>query len=62
MKDISSALSCAFGGGRSNQEERHKMTLEALADVDAGCLINHRAIREWAESLTTDNPLPPPVS
>lgn len=30
------------------EEERHRMTLEALADVDAG-------------RLSTDKPLPPPA-
>lgn len=44
------------------EEERHRMTLEALADVDAGQLVDHRAIRAWAESLTTDKQLPPPIA
>ena len=43
------------------EEERHRMTLEALEDVDAGRLIEHRAIRDWADSLQTDEPLPPPA-
>ena len=42
------------------EEERHRMTLEALADVDAGRVIDHQAIQAWAESLATDKPLPPP--
>jgi predicted transcriptional regulator len=42
------------------EEERHSMTLEALDDVDAGRLIEHQAVREWADSLQTDKPLPPP--
>ena len=42
------------------EEERHRMTLEGLADVDAGRVIDHRAIQAWADSLGTDNPLPPP--
>jgi len=44
------------------EEERHKMTLEALADVDAGAVIDHSAIQAWADSLMTDKPLPPPVA
>jgi predicted transcriptional regulator len=44
------------------EEERHQMTLEALADVDAGRLIDHRHIQAWADSLSTDNPLPPPIA
>lgn len=34
-------------------EERHGMTLEALADVDAGRVIDHQAIQAWASDLTT---------
>ena len=43
------------------EEERHRMTLEALADVDAGRVIDHQAIQAWAESLRTEQPLPPPA-
>ena len=43
------------------EEERHRMTLEALADVEAGRVIDHRAIQAWANSLNTDAPLPSPV-
>lgn len=43
------------------EEERHRMTLEALADVDAGRVIAHQAIQAWADSLGTDRPLAPPV-
>lgn len=43
------------------EEERHRMTLEALADVDAGHLISHEAMLVWAESLGSDEPLPPPL-
>ncbi len=42
------------------EEERQKLTLEALADVDAGRVIDHQSIQAWADSLTTDNPLPTP--
>jgi predicted transcriptional regulator len=42
------------------EEERHQMTLEALADVDAGRVIDHHAIIAWADSLGTDTPLSPP--
>lgn len=42
------------------EEERHAMTLDALADVDAGRTIDHRAIQAWAESLATETPLPSP--
>lgn len=43
------------------EEERHRMTLEALADVDADRVIDPQTIQAWADSLGTDKPLPPPV-
>lgn len=43
------------------EEERHRMTLEGLADVDAGRTIDPQAIQAWADSLATDKPLPSPV-
>jgi predicted transcriptional regulator len=42
------------------EEERHRLTLEALADVDAGRVIDHQAVQAWADSLGTAAPLPPP--
>lgn len=42
------------------EEERRRMTLEALADVDAGRFIDHQAVQAWADSLDTDKPLPVP--
>lgn len=42
------------------EEERHRLTLEALSEVDAGHVIDHETVREWADSLATDDPLPPP--
>jgi predicted transcriptional regulator len=41
-------------------EERSRLTREALADVDAGRVIGHQAVQEWADSLETDQPLLPP--
>ena len=42
------------------EEERSSLTREALADVDAGRVIDHQAVQAWAESLSTDTPLPVP--
>jgi predicted transcriptional regulator len=42
------------------EEERNRLTREALADVDAGNVIDHQAVQAWAESLGTDTPLPAP--
>src|SRR5436853_7560925 len=43
-----------------SEEERHTLTLEALADVDAGLVIDHQAVQAWADNLDTKKPLPPP--
>ena len=41
-------------------EERSRLTLNALVDVDAGRVIDHQTVQAWAGSLSTDNPLPVP--
>lgn len=43
------------------EEERSRLTREALADVDAGQVIDHQAVQAWADSLNTDTPLPMPA-
>lgn len=42
------------------EEERSRLTREALADVDAGRVIDHQAVQAWAETLGTGDPLPVP--
>jgi predicted transcriptional regulator len=42
------------------EEERSRLTLEAMADVDAGRVIDHQSVQAWADSLDSDNPLPVP--
>lgn len=42
------------------EEERDRLTQEALADVDAGQVIDHQAVQAWADSLDADEPLPAP--
>jgi len=42
------------------EEERRRLTLEALADVDAGSVIDHGAVQVWAESLSSARQLPIP--
>lgn len=44
----------------AQEEERDRLTQEALADVDAGRVIDHQAVQAWADSLSTDEPLPIP--
>jgi len=42
------------------EEERSRLTREAMADVDAGRVIDHQSVQAWADSLSTDKPLPVP--
>lgn len=42
------------------EEERTRMTRDALADVDAGHVIDHQTVQAWADSLSSDEPLPVP--
>lgn len=44
------------------EEKRSRLTREAMADVDAGRVIDHQAVQAWADSLGTDNPLSAPVA
>ena len=41
----------------AQEEERQRLTVEALADVDSGRVIDHQAVQAWADSLDTDKPL-----
>jgi predicted transcriptional regulator len=54
---IEEALSCWI----DLEDERHQQTLDALAEVDAGLLVDDEDVRAWVESLGTENPLPMPV-
>ena len=42
------------------EEERRRLTIEALADVDNGQVIDHQSVQAWADSLESDKPLPVP--
>lgn len=53
---MNQALSAWIG----QEEERDRLTREALANVDAGLVIDHQAVQAWANSLSTDDPLPVP--
>jgi predicted transcriptional regulator len=50
----------AVGDWLAQEEERRKLSLEALSDVEAGHVVDHQRVRAWADSLTDDDPLPPP--
>jgi len=38
------------------EEERERLTHEALAEVDAGDVIDHQALQAWADSLGNGKP------
>lgn len=42
------------------EEERSRLTREALDDVDAGRVIDHQDVQAWADRLSTPDPLPLP--
>lgn len=42
------------------EEERSRLTREALADVDHARVVEHQSVLAWAESLGTDTPLSVP--
>lgn len=44
----------------AQEEERDRVTQEALAEVDAGLVVDHLSVQAWADSLGTDQPLPLP--
>ena len=43
------------------EEERSRLTREALVEVDVGRVIDQEAVQAWADSLSTDKPLPVPL-
>ncbi len=43
------------------EEERYRLTLEALADVDKGNVIDHQSVQTWADSLGTKKTLSSPL-
>lgn len=45
----------------SPEEQRRQWTLDAMADVDAGHVIDDERVRAWADSLDTETPLPLPL-
>lgn len=51
----------ASDGSGDVKEERSRLTQAALADVDAGRIIDHQIVKAWAGSLSTDTPLPVPL-
>lgn len=50
----------ALSAWLDQEEKRERLTREALADVDAGLVVDHKAVQAWADSLSTEEPLPLP--
>lgn len=48
----------ALSAWLDQEEERERLTREALADVDAGHVVDHQTVQAWADSLGTDEPVP----
>jgi predicted transcriptional regulator len=44
----------------AQEEERSRLTREALANVDVGSVIDHQVVQAWANSLNAEAPLPVP--
>ncbi|ATI93565.1 ribbon-helix-helix protein, CopG family [Salmonella enterica] len=50
----------ALSAWLAQEDERDRLTREALAEVEAGQVIDHQSVQAWAESLDTEQPLPVP--
>ncbi|MDP1596502.1 MAG: ribbon-helix-helix domain-containing protein [Methylotenera sp.] len=50
----------ALTGWIEQEEERNRLTREALVDVEAGQVIDQQSVQAWADSLGTSQPLPAP--
>lgn len=50
----------ALAAWMDREEERGGLTSAALADVDAGRVIDHQTVQIWADSLSTETPFPVP--
>ena len=53
-------LKQALAAWIAQEEEKDRLTREALEDVDAGYVVEHRVVQEWVERIGTDQPLPMP--
>ncbi|TNC97971.1 MAG: CopG family transcriptional regulator [Gallionellaceae bacterium] len=42
------------------EEESRRVTVEAMADIEAGLIVDHQVVQAWADSLSTEKPLPVP--
>ncbi|HUY80631.1 MAG TPA: hypothetical protein VMU92_02810 [Acidobacteriaceae bacterium] len=45
----------SVASAEEREEQHHRMTLEAITDIDAGRLIDHAYVQTWAASLYPDS-------
>ena len=50
----------ALAAWLEQEEERRRLTLAALVDVEQQNVIDHESVEAWAASLDSDDPLPVP--
>lgn len=53
-------VDCVLAAWLDQEEERRRLTLAALADVEQQNVIEHESVETWAASLTSDKLLPVP--
>jgi len=56
LPEISSTSS--ISARASEKEEQYRLTQEALADVDAGLVVDHQVVAAWAEALAKHKKAP----
>ena len=61
-RDRTSILNEAIDQYLAWQQRRDEMTRTALASVDNEQTVPHHQVEAWAQSLSSDNPLPLPKS
>ena len=45
----------ALGAWVAQEEERHRLTLEALQDIDDGNVTDHQTVQAWAQKKVTNH-------
>ena len=51
MSELPRAKSVTAKAPYASDEERHRQTLEALADIDAGRTVTHESVVAWAKGV-----------
>jgi len=60
--DYAGALDEGAAWCEPTDDDKDRMTREAMESSRAGHTVSHERVRSWVESLNTDNPLPLPQS